>query len=79
MKKKSREEYLERKKLKQEAKAKESGHKIDYTSIPDKSYTTSRGFMSADPITEALLLSAMIRARKRNRMWGIPQEKETKE
>jgi len=72
MKKKSREEYLERKKLKQDAKKREQEHKIDYASIPDKSYTTNRGFMSADPITEALLLSAMIRARKRNKNRDIP-------
>jgi hypothetical protein len=74
-KKKDKEKYLEKKKLKQEAKNKENNHKIDYNSIPDKNHRYQTTFSGHDSFTEMILVSAMMRAKKKNAMWGLPQNK----
>lgn len=78
MKKKNKQEYLHRKKLKEAAKKRESEHKVDYTNCPVRDnrarYERDTHF-GGDGVLEMALIMSMMRMRKRNPMWGTPKNK----
>ena len=67
MKKKSKSEYLRIKKLKQDAKKKESEHKIDYTENPTRDNMVphhSNPYHGIDPLTMLYLLKSGMRRKR---------------
>jgi CRISPR/Cas system CMR-associated protein Cmr3 (group 5 of RAMP superfamily) len=75
MKKKNKDEYNRIKRLKQLAKQKEKNHKIEYSSIKDKDYRCNRSYNYGGAFEEIVLMSAIIRAKRKNHMWANPNRK----
>lgn len=66
IKTKSKAEYLRKKKLKQEAKQRESEHKIDYTNCPVRDQPVNRrGIMENTGMMELAMMMNMMRRKRK--------------